>query len=186
MNLTLALALAAVAAIVALAAHAWWTARRAEPRRAEGVQRVQTPTRIEPTLGAPPLVGEPGMAAFAAATARRAGARIDALIDAVTALALEAPVSGDTVIAHLPASRRAGGKLLLIEGLNAETGEWETPAAGARYGELQAGVQLANRGGALNEIEYSEFVQKVQSFADAVGAQPDFPAMSHSLLNRAG
>jgi hypothetical protein len=38
-------------------------------------------------------------------------------------------------------------------------------------------VQLASRSGALNEIEYSEFVQKVQAFADAVGAVPDFPDM---------
>ena len=38
-------------------------------------------------------------------------------------------------------------------------------------------MQLANRSGALNEIEYSEFVQKVQTFADAIGAVPDFPDM---------
>ena len=78
---------------------------------------------------------------------------------------------------HLPATRRAGSKPFLVEGLNAETGEWEAPAAGQRYGELQAGVQLANRTGALNEIEYSEFVQKVQAFADAIGAMADFPDM---------
>ena len=38
-------------------------------------------------------------------------------------------------------------------------------------------MQLANRTGALNEIEYSEFVVKTQAFADAVGATPDFPEM---------
>ena len=81
------------------------------------------------------------------------------------------------VLAHLPPTRRAGSKPFLIEGLNADTGEWEPPAAGQRYGEFQAGVQLANRSGALNEIEYSEFVQKVQAFADAIGAMPDFPDM---------
>ncbi len=81
------------------------------------------------------------------------------------------------MIAHLPASRRAGGKPFFIEGLNTETSQWETPQPGARYGELQAGVQLANRSGALNEIEYSEFVQKTQAFADALGAVPDFPDM---------
>ena len=55
----------------------------------------------------------------------------------------------------------------MIEGLDSETGEWEAPAAGRRYGELQAGVQLASRTGALNEIEYSEFVQRMQTFAEA-------------------
>jgi hypothetical protein len=49
--------------------------------------------------------------------------------------------------------------------------------AGQQYRELQAGVQLANRHGALNEIEYSEFVQKLQPFADSVGAAAEFPDM---------
>jgi hypothetical protein len=38
-------------------------------------------------------------------------------------------------------------------------------------------VQLANRSGPLNAIEYSEFVQKLQAFADAVGATADVPDM---------
>src|SRR6185369_7146832 len=42
---------------------------------------------------------------------------------------------------------------------------------------FQAGVQLANRTGALNEIEYSEFVVKVQAFADAINGSPEFPEM---------
>jgi hypothetical protein len=65
----------------------------------------------------------------------------------------------------------------MIEGLNAETGEWESPAPGHRYGEFQAGVQLANRGGALNEIEYSEFAQKLERFAEGIGARLDLPDM---------
>ncbi|HEV7915266.1 MAG TPA: cell division protein FtsZ, partial [Albitalea sp.] len=103
--------------------------------------------------------------------------RIDALIDAIAPLTLEAPVSAELALTHLPTTRRAGSKPLLIEGLNAETGDWEMPTAGQRYGELQAGVQLANRTGSLNEIEYSEFVQKVQAFAEAIGAMADFPDM---------
>jgi hypothetical protein len=38
-------------------------------------------------------------------------------------------------------------------------------------------VQLANRAGPLNDIEFSEFVVKAQAYADAVGATPDFPDM---------
>ena len=92
-------------------------------------------------------------------------------------LSLDAPVSGELVLAHWPATRRAGTKPFYIEGLNVESGDWEQPAADQRYSELQAGVQLANRSGALNEIEYSEFVHKLQAFAEAVGAMPDFPDM---------
>ena len=52
-------------------------------------------------------------------------------------------------------------------------GRRRTP--GQRYSAFQAGVQLANRTGALNEIEYSEFVMKAQAFADAINGAPEFP-----------
>jgi len=42
-------------------------------------------------------------------------------------------------------------------------------------------VQLANRLGALNEIEFSEFVVKTQAFADAINAVPEFPDMRHEV-----
>ena len=177
MSLSAALLLAALAVLAAIAVHGWWSARRATPRQATGVVPSEPPSRVEPTLGPLPALGAAPDAPVPVAASARRGPRIDALIDAIAALAVEAPVSGDTVLAHLPPSRRAGSKPMLVEGLNAESGQWEPPQPGARYGELQAAVQLANRSGALNEIEYSEFVQKVHAFADAVGAVPDFPDM---------
>jgi len=108
---------------------------------------------------------------------RGATARLDGLLDAIATVTVEQPIAGEAAIAHLPATRRAGSKPVLIEGLDAETGTWEMPQPQHRYGEFQAGVQLANRTGALNEIEYSEFVQKVQAFADALGGAADFPDM---------
>ena len=99
--------------------------------------------------------------------------RLDALIDAIVPLAVEAPISGELALAHLPPSRRAGSKPFYVEGLDAESGTWELLSAGRRYGELQAGVQLASRSGPLNEIEYSEFMQKLQAYAEAVGASVD-------------
>jgi hypothetical protein len=74
-------------------------------------------------------------------------------------------------------TRRAGSKPFAIEGLNEATQQWETPHPGQRYSAFQAGVQLANRNGPLNEIEYSEFVVKAQAFADAVNGAPEFPEM---------
>ncbi|HSN33488.1 MAG TPA: cell division protein FtsZ, partial [Ideonella sp.] len=108
---------------------------------------------------------------------RRMTLRLDALIDAITPLSLEAPIAADLALTHLPPTRRAGSKPFMIEGRNADSGEWESPAPGQRYAEFQAGVQLANRAGALNEIEYSEFVQKVERFADGIGARADLPDM---------
>ena len=177
MTLTTALVLVAVLVLASLAAHGLWSTHRARPRRAQGDDAATLPSeRVEPTLGAAATAQAAGEAPLPAAP-RRAGARIDALIDAITSFALEAPASGEMVLAHMPASRRAGSKPLLIEGLNAESGEWEPLTLGQRYSELQAGVQLANRSGPLNEIEYSEFVQKLQAFADAANAVPDFPDM---------
>ncbi len=102
---------------------------------------------------------------------------LDALIDVIAPLALETEVSGDAVLAALPGTRRVGSKPFAVEGQSALSTEWETPRMGQRYHALQAGVQLANRAGALNDIEFSEFVVKVQAFADTLGAAPDFPDM---------
>ena len=102
---------------------------------------------------------------------------LDPLIDAIAPIAPEHLVSGEAALAALPPTRRAGSKPSAIEGFNDETQHWETPAPGQRYRAFQAGVQLANRMGALNEIEFSEFVVKAQSFADALNAAPDFPDM---------
>ena len=186
-SLTVALAALGGVVLAGVVAHGAWQARKAGPKRA-----LVAPPNIEPRREPHSEPREPVLdESFAAEgeniepiaptleprVPRRAAARLDALIDAIAPLTVEAPLSAEAILTHLPTSRRAGSKPFLIEGLNAETGEWETPAGGQRYGELQAGVQLANRSGALNEIEYSEFVQKVQAFADAVGAMPDFPDM---------
>lgn len=176
MSLTVALGIAGAALLLALLLHGWWSARRAGPRRADAGP---APARVEPSLG-DALAAPPGPATEAAerrAPALRRAARLDGLIDAIVPLSLEAPVSAEVVLAHYPATRRAGTKPFTIEGLNLASGDWEIPQPGQRYSELQAGVQLANRSGALNEIEYSEFVHKIQSFADGVGAMADFPDM---------
>jgi len=114
-----------------------------------------------------------GMAPVPLRSLRRQVPRLDAMIDAIVTLSLEHPISGDLAVAHIPPTRRAGSKAFYIEGLDADTGTWEVLVPGRRYGELQAGVQLASRTGALNEIEFSEFIQKVQVYADAVGASID-------------
>ncbi|HEX6019352.1 MAG TPA: cell division protein FtsZ [Burkholderiaceae bacterium] len=177
MTLTAALAIVAGLVLAAVVAHGAWNARRAGPRQAQTMQPVE---RMEPVLN-PPLVPDatrdeaPILAVPGAAP--RQGPRIDALIDAIVPLRLEAPVSGEYVLAHAPSTRRAGSKPFLLEGLDADSGQWEPIALGRRYSELQAGVQLANRSGALNEIEYSEFAQLMQTLADHFGALIELPDM---------
>ena len=102
---------------------------------------------------------------------------LDALIDVIAAVEIDHPVSGDAALQAMPATRRVGSKLFSLEGLNADTGLWEQPRNGLRYSAFQSGVQLANRTGPLNEIEFSEFVTKTQHFADAINGAPEFPDM---------
>jgi hypothetical protein len=105
--------------------------------------------------------------------AKKATPRLDALIDVITNLTLEKAMSGDALLAHWGVTQRIGSKPFLVEGLNTARGEWEPLAPGQLYSELQVGVQLANRRGAINNIEYSEYVQKINTFADEVNATVD-------------
>ena len=104
-------------------------------------------------------------------------AALDALIDVMAPIELESPVSGDAALAVAPTTARVGSKFFAIEGLDMQSGEWMPLRLGQRYSAFQAGMQLANRTGALNEIEYSEFVMKAQTFADALNAQVEFADM---------
>ncbi|SEQ23907.1 cell division protein FtsZ [Giesbergeria anulus] len=129
-----------------------------------------------PVPPAPPLVAKPKPASV---PDRRLG--LDKLIDAIATLHCEQAVPGDAVLAALPPTRRVGSKQFAIEGWNESSQQWEHPAANQRYNRFQAGVQLANRTGALNEIEFSEFLQKVQAFADTLHAAAEFPEMLHEV-----
>ena len=179
-SLTVALASLGGIILAGVVAHGAWQARRAGPKRAS------PDVREEPSASAPrdsdaSALAEDEVGSDDAAAPRRTSKRLplqlDALIDACASITVDAPVPGDVVLAHLPSKRHAGSKLVIVEGLDSETGGWEAPSAGRRYGELQAGVQLASRTGPLNEIEYSEFVQRMQAFADAIGAGMDAPDM---------
>ena len=172
MTLTLALAILGGVVLLALAVQAWWSLRRSQPRL--GLDAGTVPERVEPPMHA---ATQPGAEAPPLRGATRPVPRLDALIDAIVTLTLEAPISGEAALQHLPTSRRAGTKPFYVEGLDADTGTWEPLAGGHRYGELQAGVQMANRSGALNEIEFSEFAQTIEAFAEAVGARADIPDM---------
>jgi hypothetical protein len=175
-NLQIGLAIAGGIVLAGVVAHGAWSSRRSAPRQAQPPQ--------EPTDDTAAM--EPGLTEVDADTPAfnlpRPPARpaMDSLIDVIATIALDPAtpaVSGDAALAAMPATRRAGTKPFSVEGFNLNTQVWEVPAAGQRYGGFQAGVQLANRSGALNDIEYSEYVVKTQAFADAINATPEFPEM---------
>lgn len=154
---------------------AWnaWTTRRDAPRQPDILVADDSPARAEDADPAEPSFDVD----LSPPPAPEKKPALDALIDSLVPIAVEGPVSGDAALAAFPPTRRAGSKPFAIEGLNEATGQWEMPRAGQRYTAFQAGVQLANRAGALNEIEYSEFVVKAQAFADAINGAPEFPEM---------
>jgi hypothetical protein len=157
--------------LASLVAYNAWTSRRNSPRQPDAPVAVATQP-VEPTMGSEPVLGdEPTLPPVDKKPP------LDPLIDAIAPIAVDAIVSGDAAIAAMPPTRRAGSKPFAIEGQNDATQKWEPPRPGQRYSAFQAGVQLANRTGHLNEIEFSEFVVKAQQFADAVNGSPEFPEM---------
>ncbi len=170
---TVGLAILGGLLLAALVAHNAWTTRRNTPRQPDAPPPAPAvepglDARTEPVFDDAPLAPLP-------LPERRPG--LDALIDVLAPISVDGPVTGDAALTALPPTRRVGSKPFAVEGRGEDGGEWETPRAGHRYTAFQAGVQLANRNGPLNEIEYSEFVVKAQAFADAVGGNAEFPEM---------
>jgi hypothetical protein len=187
---SLQLSLAAIGAltVAAVVVYNYWTSRKNLPRQAEPHRE----PLLEPVSHAIEPVLDPDAQAPGAGTEAREPVledsfthlgqperkpQLDALIDALALIEVDHPVSGDAALAALPTTRRVGTKLFSVEGFVQDSGQWEALTPGRRYNAFQAGVQLANRVGALNNIEFSEFVVKTQAFADAVGGTPSFHDM---------
>ncbi len=194
-NLTLGLAILGGLVLAGVVAHSAWTQRRNAPRVAQPEPAPKTSTgadaRSEPGFDGDALQRQldAKLSGDLDATVLPFGSQwlldkkpaLDALIDAMAKIALDEPLSGEAALMVLPTTRRVGSKAFAIEGLNLQA-EWESPRAGQSYSAFQAGVHLASRTGALNEIEFSEFVQKMQAFADAVSGVAEFPEMHDEVL----
>jgi hypothetical protein len=200
---TLQISLAVVGGLVlaCVVAHSTWSSRRSLPKRATPEaappqEPTHQPLPQQPESGqANNQLGEPddldelrerheprfdvesNLGALTRLTTPEKKPGLDILIDALATVQLDSVVSGEAALAAMPGTRRVGSKPFGVEGLSVISGEWEVPSAGQRYSAFQCGVQLANRTGALNQIEYSEFVIKAQAFADAVGGEAEFPEM---------
>jgi hypothetical protein len=123
---------------------------------------------IEPTL--------PGTDTPDTTPAEKATSMVDPLIDCLIPLALEVAVRGDKILPVLHTLRHVGNKPVHFIGL-AVSGDWEPIAHGGVYTSLQAGVQMASRTTALNELEYSELVTRLRAVSDEIGAEPEIPDM---------
>ena len=161
--------------LLAVVAYNYWTSRKNQPRQAEPMGESMLGGGAALDLAEPQ---EPALTEdFAGLPQPERKAQIDALIDVIATVEVDQPVSGDAALAALPATRRVGTKPFNVEGCSQLNGQWEAVLPGRRYSAFQAAVQLANRMGALNEIEFSEFVVKTQAFADAVSGTVTFSDM---------
>jgi hypothetical protein len=193
MTIRMQLALLGLLVLAALGARWWWLDRKLKQFQqtdaAQGAPTVGS-ERIEPTgqagsglQGVPQSYaseagGFPDLPTVSLAKQDRRGI-LNPLIDCVARLELDAPCAGESVLALLPATRRVGSKTWAIEGFNSATECWESLAQGAQahYAALQAGIQLVNRHGALQDVEFSEFVVKAGELAESLGASAEFPSM---------
>lgn len=161
----------------------------AEPALAPFAPEASVPSA--PTAAPSPASAAPAAAAPAAAVpaaevlpgtrpgmpaAELAECLVDPLIDCLIPLSLETPVRGDKILPVLHKLRRVGNKPIHFIGF-AVSGDWEPIVHGGVYTKLQAGVQMATRTTALNEIEYSELVTRLRAVADEIGAEPEVPDM---------
>ncbi|WP_044455579.1 cell division protein ZipA C-terminal FtsZ-binding domain-containing protein [Pandoraea vervacti] len=106
---------------------------------------------------------------------------IDERIDCIVEMPLTNMVAAERLMPLTVRMRRAGSKPVNVEGRLDEHAPWEPIRTGGRYQQLRMAVQLANRAGALNEVEFSEFSNLVQALADAVDALPELPDMMETV-----
>lgn len=183
MSFRLQLLLAGLVALIYLGARWWWLERKSS----DGLQATpELPSdRMEPTMPSPIGLAEEDVVAQAPSSefADLSLVGIDRRpvlhpqIDCIAMLDMDTPSTGDLALSHMPTTHRIGSKTWRVEGFNKNAKAWEPVIAGQTYDYFQAGIQLVNRNGALNDVEFSEFVAKASQLAENLGASADFPEM---------
>ncbi len=107
----------------------------------------------------------------------RADLPVDELIDSVIVLELDTPVRAEKILNEITGFKFVGKKPVHFIGQTVE-GQRTVIRLGEVYSCLFAGVQMVARSGPVTELEYSEFVTKIRTIADNLGAHPDIPDMN--------
>jgi hypothetical protein len=134
------------------------------PRRPGGATE-----RVEPTMSEPPEEHGP------------VGGLLDPRIDFIATLETPNAVTGETISTAIVDSQTKPGKAVSWEGYNKQTANWELLAAAGEYQRLRAGMQLADRNGAANQEDLSDFGGLVESVAEAIGANSTVPDSAGAL-----
>ena len=102
---------------------------------------------------------------------------VDDVIDCVITLEFETPIRGEKLLEEISHLKYVGRKPVHFVALGHD-GNKSIIAHGGAYTSLFAGVQMVNRSGPLNELEYSEFVNHLRQIADRLNAHSDIPDMN--------
>lgn len=171
-----------------------------------GSERGEPTLGLDPALDAaqePQL--DPSALQMPSASPRTGLQVLDAYTDCIVEFVLPAPVAAERLMGLGNRFRRVGSKPVTLEvgvpksrqespevpagpdhGGSAASGsedavDWRTPGPGGHFRRLRIGVLLANRGGPLNAMEFSEFVAGVHDLADQLSVLADTPEMSGVL-----
>ncbi len=206
-TLEISLALLAAAAIVVVGIYNVVIARkRGLPvSGTRGSAESGVAERSEPSLGlSDDEFATNDFSETAAGSSPRTGAQLSEIADCIVQLNLPSPVPGERLVLLTRGLRRAGSKPMTVEGcviadLRQGTStedsprvradhtaadqheEWVSVIGGESYTAVRVGVLLANRHGAINAMEFSEFVAGVQSLAENLAALADTPDMAGVL-----
>jgi hypothetical protein len=105
---------------------------------------------------------------------------VDELIDCAILISVETPLRGDKLLPKLQSLRHVGNKPVHFIA-QCEDGNWDAITHGGTCYAVAAGVQLANRSSALNELEYSELITRLRQIADDIDGEPDVPDMTEVM-----
>lgn len=142
-------------------------------------EKAVSSTENEPTLS---QVGGEDMAREQVIVPKVPEMPVDDLIELPVTLVMEESLRTEKILPHLQSLRYTGNKPVRFLGLpDGEDGEWQAIVPGQSYRQIRACVLLANRNGALNEIEYSELLMRLRQIADAIGAEPEVPEMAEVI-----
>jgi hypothetical protein len=105
---------------------------------------------------------------------------VDDVIDCIITLEFETPIRGEKLLTEISDVKYVGKKPVHFVALGHD-GNKSVIAHGGAYTSLFAGVQMVNRSGPLNELEYSEFVNHLREIADRLNAHSDIPDMNRVM-----
>ncbi|WP_085316195.1 cell division protein ZipA C-terminal FtsZ-binding domain-containing protein [Derxia lacustris] len=174
--------------VVAVVAYNKWVEWRAMKQAREAFGQtgdaLLTPTsprevRVEPSIDVAiepsPFVDDAALPTVAAEPVE-----FDDEIECIVSLSFDTPVEGGRLHEAL-AGLRAGTKPVRIGGTHAQSHALEVLRIGEGYSGVHCGVLLANRGGPLTPVEFSEFATAIGAIAHTLEAHIELPDMADVL-----